>query len=71
MRFGFQPCLFGSTGVIGSSSSINCDTSSVFGVGAFLQLARVIVFSDSADASLATDLVFLVDPAGGIGEVEV
>jgi hypothetical protein len=70
MCFGFWPHLFGGTGVIGSSS-INCDLSSGFVVGAFLRLAHVFVFSDSADTSLATDLVFLVDPAGGIGEVEV
>jgi hypothetical protein len=34
--FGFQPHLFESAGVIGSSSSINCDVSLVFGVEAFL-----------------------------------
>jgi hypothetical protein len=68
----FGPCFFGVAGVLGSSSSISCDSvSSVFGVGAFLQLAYVFVFSDGADGSMATDLVFLVEVAGGIVEVEV
>jgi hypothetical protein len=70
--FGFWPRFFGDAGVIGSSSSISCDgVSTVFGVGAFLQLAHVFVFSDGADRSMATDLVFLVEVAGGIVEVEV
>jgi hypothetical protein len=66
-RFGFRPRFFGVAGVAaGSPSSTNCDSaSSVFEVGTFLRLARVFVFSDGADASMATGLVFL---AGGIGK---
>ena len=72
MRFGFRPHFFGDVGVAVGPSSTNCDGASlffgVFGVGAFFCLVRVFVFSDSADNSMATDLLFL---AGGIGGVEV
>ena len=68
-RFGFRPRFFGDAGVAVGTSSANCNGASlIFGVGAFFRLVRVFVFSDGADASTATDLVFL---AGGIGEVEV
>ena len=70
-RFGFRPRFFGDVGVAVGPSSTNCDGASlVFGVGVFLRLVRVFVFSDRIDTSMATDFGFSGGRHWGNGSVK-